>query len=58
MGSYISLLCMNYNKHIYNENQYANLFTLTYIVKQLFIFKGVRYFGCHEIKKKMFTKRF
>ena len=27
MGSYISLLCMNYNKHIYNENQYGNLFT-------------------------------
>ena len=24
MGSYISVLCMNYNKHIYNENQYAN----------------------------------
>ena len=27
MGSYISLLCMNHNKHIYKENQYANLFT-------------------------------
>ena len=27
MGSYISVLCMNYNKPVYNENQYANLFT-------------------------------
>ena len=26
MGSYISVLCVNYNKNIYNENQYANLF--------------------------------
>ena len=27
MGSYISVLCMNYNKHIYTENQCATLFT-------------------------------
>ena len=27
MGSYISVLCINYDKHIYNENQYENLFT-------------------------------
>ena len=27
MGSYISVLCMNYNKHIYIENQQAALFT-------------------------------
>ena len=27
MGSYMSVPCMNYNKHIYNENQCANLFT-------------------------------
>ena len=27
MSSYRSLPCMNYNRHIYNENQYANLFT-------------------------------
>ena len=25
MGSYLSFQCMNYNKHVYNENQYANL---------------------------------
>ena len=29
MGSYISVLCMNYNKHIFNENQYASLFTFS-----------------------------
>ena len=28
MGSYISLLCMNYNIPIYNENKYANLFNM------------------------------
>ena len=27
MGSYISALCMNINKRIYNENQYATLIT-------------------------------
>ena len=44
MGSYISLLCMNYNKHIYNENQYATLFTFDrkvclYFVAKVKLFK-------------------
>ena len=40
MGSYISVLCMNYNKHKYNENQYASLFT--------FRQKGVYIFGRYK----------
>ena len=27
MGRYTNVLYENYNKHIYNENQYADLFT-------------------------------
>ena len=40
MGSYISVLCMNYYKHIYNENQYGTIFTFDRKVCKYLVAKG------------------
>ena len=41
MGSYISVLYINYNRHIYSENQYADLFT--YRRKGVYVFSRYKY---------------
>ena len=40
MGGYISVLYMNYNRHTYSKNQYADLFT--------FLRKGVYVFSRYK----------